>query len=173
MNQSLNRLNELSADDARSEFLKCCGSRAWAREMSAARPFATVKELLAESDRLWQALSEEDRLEAFRSHPKIGERKPAAGQSETAQAWSAQEQSRTQTASAEVLDALAERNREYENRFGFIFIICATGKSADEMLTMLERRMSNDYADELQIAAEEQRKITELRLKKLLEPLSR
>ena len=173
MTQSLQRLNELSADDVRSEFLKCCGSRAWAGEMSAARPFATVEELLSESDRIWRALSDEDWLEAFRAHPKIGERKSAAAQSETAQAWSAQEQSRTQTASAGTLDALAERNREYEKRFGFIFIICATGKSAEEMLTMLELRMSNDYEDELQVAAEEQRRITQLRLKKLLETLAR
>jgi OHCU decarboxylase len=173
MNQSLNRLNELSADDARSEFLKCCASRVWAQEMSAARPFATDKELLAQSDRIWRALSDKDWLEAFRAHPKIGERKTVAAHSETAQAWSAQEQSRTQTALVEVLDALAERNREYEKRFGFIFIICATGKSAEEMLSTLERRMGNDYTDELQVAAEEQRRITELRLKKLLETLAR
>jgi OHCU decarboxylase len=137
--------------------------------MTDERPFATDDDVLNAADRIWWMLGEEDWLEAFRAHPKIGEKKAAAAQTKTAQAWSAEEQSRTQTASAEVMGELAERNREYEKRFGFIFIVCATGKSAEEMLTLLEQRLTNKPAAELRVAAEEQRKITQLRLKKLLE----
>jgi OHCU decarboxylase len=169
MNQSLQRLNELSSRDAEAEFLKCCGCRNWASEMSAARPFVNVDELLTKADSTWQSLGSEDCLEAFRAHPKIGEKKAAAAQSQEAQKWSAQEQSGVNDAAAETMAALAEGNREYEQRFGFIFIVCATGKSSEEMLAILQARLQNDAEAEIAVAAEEQRKITRLRLEKLLQ----
>src|SRR6266550_3919387 len=168
MSQWLSRLNELSTDLAEAEFLKCCGSKRWAREMTDARPFADVDGLFEKADAIWRSLSQHDWLEAFLAHPKIGEKKAVAAQSEQAQGWSAQEQSGTQGALAGTMAALAERNRAYEQRFGFIFIVCATGKTSEEMLAILESRLKNDDETELRIAAAEQAKITRLRLEKLL-----
>ena len=169
MNQSVNRLNELSVNDAQAEFLKCCGSQRWASAMTAARPFAIVDELLTKADSIWWSLSAEDWLEAFRAHPRIGEKKAAAAQSKEAQQWSAQEQSGINDAAADTIAALADCNRDYEQRFGFIFIVCATGKSSEEMLAILQTRLQNDAETEIAVAAEEQRKITRLRLEKLLQ----
>ena len=168
MDQSLERLNGLSAEQAEAEFLKCCGSRTWAQAMAQARPFETTQALFERADAIFDQLSDNDWLEAFRAHPKIGERKAAGAQSETAQRWSAQEQSRTGEAATGVLEQLADANREYEQRFGFIFIVCATGKTAEKMLMLLKSRIRNPPADEMRIAAEEQKKITQLRLQKLL-----
>jgi OHCU decarboxylase len=136
--------------------------------MNEARPFATVAQLLVTADDVWSSLSSEDWLEAFRAHPKIGEKKASTLQSEQAQKWSAQEQAGTREATAETKAALAEGNRRYMECFGFIFIICASGKSAEEMLGSLNNRLQNDAQTELKIAAEEQRKITRLRLEKLI-----
>jgi OHCU decarboxylase len=169
MNQSITRINELSPQQAEAEFLKCCGSTAWAKAMGDARPFSNSDELSSRANEIWWNLDEEDWFEAFRTHPKIGEKKAATAQSAEAEAWSAQEQSESERAAAETKAALAEGNREYERRFGFIFIICATGRSAEEMLAALNDRLSNDPEAELRVAAEEQRKITQLRLQKLLE----
>ena len=169
MNSGLDRLNALRNEDAEAEFLKCCGSTAWAKAMSDARPFSNSDELSSKADEIWWNLDEEDWLEAFRAHPKIGEKKAAAAQSAEAQQWSAQEQSESERAAAETKTALADGNREYEQRFGFIFIICATGRSAEEMLAAMNGRLNNDAETELRVAAEEQRKITQLRLQKLLE----
>ena len=168
MSQSLTRLNELSALDAESEFLKCCGAKKWARAMVDARPFANAPAMFDKAEAVFGLLSDEDWLEAFHAHPKIGEKKAATAQSDTAQKWSAQEQSQTANAAAGVMEALAAGNREYERQFGFIYIVCASGRSADEMLTSLNQRLKNDRETELRIAAEEQRKITRLRLEKLL-----
>ena len=168
MSASLAQFNKLSARQAEAELLKCCGSQNWAHAMSASRPFLRVAELLEAADKVWWSLGEEDWLEAFRAHPKIGEKKAAAAQTEQAQTWSAQEQIGTQDASVNTMAALAAANKAYEERFGFIFIVCATGKSAAEMLTMLQARLANDRATELRAAAEEQWKITRLRLEKLL-----
>jgi OHCU decarboxylase len=163
-------LNSLSPAQAEAEFLKCCGSTRWAQAMTAIRPFKSIDDLLAKADSVWWSLDQEDWLEAFRSHPKIGEKKAAAAQSEQAQSWSAQEQSATSGAATEVMRALAEGNREYEQRFGFIYIVCATGKSSEELLNILNTRLENDAEIELRNAAEEQRKITRLRLENLLNP---
>jgi OHCU decarboxylase len=168
MDQSLSRLNRLSAEDAEAEFLKCCGSTRWAKQMSEARPFAGLEEVSVKADAIWSSLSAEDWLEAFCAHPKIGERKAAAKQSQQAASWSAQEQSQAQQAAEVTKAAIAERNRVYEDRFGFIFIVCASGKSADEILSALNDRLANDADTEMRIAAEEQRKITQLRIDKLL-----
>ena len=166
---TIDQLNKMPADEAEAQFLKCCGSLRWASTMVAARPFAGAQAMFDEADAGFNSLSDEDWLEAFRAHPKIGEKKAATAQSDTAQKWSAQEQSQTANAATAVMDALAEGNRDYEQRFGFIFIVCASGKSADEMLAMLNQRLANDAGVELQVAAGEQRKITQLRLQKLLE----
>lgn len=166
---TLEELNSLTSVAADEEFLKCCGSMHWARLMSDARPFADLDQLLQEADRVWWSLTEQDWREAFRAHPKIGEKKAAATQSAQAQQWSANEQSESQKAGDETKAALADGNRRYEERFGFIFIICASGKSAEEILSSLNERLENDSGQELRAAAGEQLKITQLRLNKLLE----
>ncbi len=121
------------------------------------------------ADRIWWSLGREDWHEAFRSHPKIGEHGAANPSGAQSQAWSQQERSGTAGARAEVLAELAAANREYENRFGYIYIVCATGKTSEEMLALLQQRLQNYPVAELRVAAEEQRKITRLRLEKLLE----
>jgi OHCU decarboxylase len=164
----LDWLNGLPPDEASKEFLKCCGSSRWAEQMVDGRPYESVEALAAAACDVWSSLEPTDWLEAFRSHPKIGEKKAAEPVSTQSHQWSGQEQAGVQAAGHETLDALAELNREYEEKFGFIFIVCATGKSADEMLAILRERLGNDVAAELPIAAAEQAKITELRLKKLV-----
>ena len=166
---TLDELHRWPAANVEAEFLKCCGCRNWASAMTAARPFADVDTLLTKADSTWRSLSSEDWLEAFRAHPRIGEKKAAAAQSEEARKWSAQEQSGINAAAAETMAALAKANQYYEHRFGFIFIVCATGKSPEEMLAILQTRLQNDAETEITVAAEEQRKITRLRLEKLLQ----
>jgi OHCU decarboxylase len=141
--------------------LACCGSRAWVRRMSEAGPFRDTEHLLETADRIWWSLTPADWLEAFAAHPRIGEKSGSR--------WSQQEQSGAAAAQAPVLAELAEVNREYEQRFGHIFIVCATGKTAEEMLGLLRARLGNDPETEIKVAAEEQRKITRLRLQKWLE----
>ena len=165
---TLEELNELTAQNAESEFLKCCGSGGWAQAMAAARPFATEEELLAKADDISASLADEDWLQAFRAHPKIGEKKAVTVQSLQEQSWSSQEQSAIQSASADTVAQLAEGNHKYEKKFGFIFIVCASGKSSAEMLAILNNRLDNDPRTELSAAAQEQHKITRLRLEKLL-----
>jgi allantoicase len=136
--------------------------------MANERPFETLNVLIESAHRIWWSLDGDDWLEAFRSHPKIGEKKTAETVSTQAQQWSGQEQAGVNTASAETTDALATLNRAYDQKFGYIFIICATGKTSGEMLAALRERLEHDAAEELPVAAAEQSKITELRLKKLL-----
>ena len=169
LQEGLARLNASSAAKAESELLKCCGSSSWARQLVARRPFADVEELITVAERIWWGLGKQDWLEAFSSHPKIGEKKAAHVQSSEAARWSEQEQAGTQAAAQEMLVELKTLNRIYEERFGFIFIVCATGKTTEEMLALIKERLLNDYTTELRIAAEEQRRITRLRLRKLLE----
>jgi OHCU decarboxylase len=168
MSEALERLNQASPEIARARFLDCCGSPKWARAMTEARPFAGVAALLEKASQIWRSLDARDWLEAFAAHPKIGARKAAPKQQAQSAEWSRGEQAGTNAASDSVLDALAEANRLYEQKFGYIFIVCATGKSAAEMLEICRRRLDNNAAAELEIAAEEQEKITEIRLKKLL-----
>jgi allantoicase len=162
------RFNELSAAQARQALLDCCGSTTWATQMLAQRPFASEKDLLEAADRIWNALAPADWLEAFHHHPPIGGSQAARKQSGQARGWSSGEQSRAQQASDEVRAQLAEANRAYHARFGVVFLICATGKSAEEILASARARLANDPDTERHIAAEEQRKITRLRLEKLL-----
>lgn len=168
MQQNLAWLNSLTAEEAAKELLQCCGSKRWATEMVTDRPYATLETLLARADEVWWALDRNDWLEAFRSHPKIGEKKAADKVSAQSQQWSGQEQSGVAEASQNTVDSLAALNEDYEQKFRFIFIICATGKTSDEMLSALRERLQHDPEAELPIAAAEQAKITELRLKKLL-----
>jgi OHCU decarboxylase len=168
---AIEQLNSLSEDEARHELLKCCGSDNWAQRMVAERPFVDVADLLGRAERIWWSLDAEDWLAAFRSHPRIGEQKAAEKVTEQAQKWSEHEQAGTRDAASETKQALAAGNVEYHQRFGFIFIVCASGKTADEMLAVLKARLNNDSAKELRVAAEEQRKITHLRLKKLITDL--
>ena len=159
----LHDLNALADDEAARAFLRCCGSTRWAARMSAARPFRDAEAIAGSSDAIWRALDETDWLEAFAAHPRIGERTSGAS------GWSGEEQAGVAGAAEQTRRALDQANRDYEARFGYIFIVCATGKSADEMLALLGQRMRHDAWDELRIAAEEQRKITRLRLTRLLE----
>jgi len=168
LNPELASLNALSPGQAAEEFLKCCGSKNWARRLTSARPFAGLDELIAEAERAWWSLDSEDWLEAFHSHPKIGEKKAAAPTAVEAQQWSEDEQSGIRDSTQQTLDALAKLNQTYEEKFGYIFIVCASGKSSEEMLAILRDRLKNNAAEELRIAAGEQAKITELRLRKLL-----
>lgn len=168
MNDEIEILNHASAVTAEAWFLECCGSRKWARMMSQARPFADIAELILKAEQTWQNIRAEDWLEAFAAHPRIGSVKAAPNQSQQSARWSSREQSGMQTATDPVRTELAEANRLYEEKFGYIFIVCATGKTAEEMLELCRQRLQNTPDAELQVAAEEQRKITEIRLKKLL-----
>lgn len=169
MNKELEKLNNIPREIAKSKFLDCCGSHRWARKMTEARPFADVSALIEQAEQIWWNLGTKDWLEAFAAHPKIGERKAAPLQQAQSAEWSKGEQSGTQTATESVLNELTDANRLYEKKFGFIFIVCATGKSAEEMLEICRARLKNETEAEIRIAAEEQRKITKIRLKKLLE----
>jgi len=162
-------LNQLAAEEAREELLKCCGATRWAEAVQQGRPYHNLEELLARANEIWWSLAEHDWLEAFRSHPKIGEKKTAQPVAAQSQQWSTQEQRGIQNATPDAVDKLAQLNREYEEIFGFIFIVCATGKSSDEILALVEKRLQNEPAAELPIAAAEQARITELRLRKLLD----
>lgn len=164
----LTEFNRLDEGSAVRELLRCCGSTRWARAVAAARPFASLDAVCLAADHEWRGAAPDDILEAFRAHPKIGDtrRAGAAGQ---APDWSAAEQAGAHGASDEVRARLAAGNRAYESRFGYIFIICAAGKSAAEMLASLEMRLHHDPAEELLVAAEEQRQITRLRLAKLVD----
>lgn len=152
-------LDALAPAEAEAKLLSCCGSRGWARGMVRARPFGTLDGLLAAADRIGDTLSDSDWLEAFAAHPRIGDR--------GARGAAAAEQSGALSAPESTIEALSRANREYETRFGHIFIVCASGKQAEEMLALYRERLHNDPATELRIAAEEQRKITRLRLEKL------
>jgi OHCU decarboxylase len=161
---SWNAVDEKSALDA---MLACCGARRWAGAMVAARPIASVVDLSAAADRIWRTMEEPDLLEAFACHPRIGDRKHAHASAKSV-AWSRQEQSTAAQAADRILSELAAGNALYEQRFGFTYIVCATGKSAEEMLAILNRRLASDRATELAEAAEQQRQITQIRLGKWL-----
>jgi len=168
VSEALVRWNGLPQEEAVREILPCCASSTWAARMVSKRPIQDEVSLLATSDVIWRGLGEPDWLEAFRGHPRIGEthaEKTAPAQSS---AWSAQEQQKAATADEAVQMALKWGNLEYEQKFRRIFIVCARGKSAGEILEILRRRLHNDEATELRQAAEEQRQIMHIRLKKWL-----
>ncbi len=158
---TLNQLNQSDFETARMALLDCCGSTAWAAAMANRRPFQDVTNLHTTAKEVWHTLGESDWLEAFAAHPKIGEKKTSAK-------WFPSEQSGMNDASERTTNSIHRLNAEYEQRFGWIFIVCATGKSAEEMHHALKTRLGNDPSTELVIAAGEQSKIMQLRLEKLL-----
>ena len=156
---TLDELNALPVSAAEGELGKCCGSSRWSTAMAARRPFRDAGELYRAADDVWSSLDGSDWLEAFAQHPPIGQR---------ATGWAQAEQSGTRDAASETLDELARLNHEYERKFGHVFLICATGKGADEMLAALKQRIEHNPASELRLAAAEQAKITRLRLENLV-----
>jgi 2-oxo-4-hydroxy-4-carboxy-5-ureidoimidazoline decarboxylase len=169
MNPVLERWNRLPLAAAASEILSCCGSKTWALGMAARRPFAQEKSILLAADETCRSLTEADWREAFLSHPRIGESKaPLAAQPQSAE-WSVEEQANVGFSRERVKSALAEANHEYERRFKRIFIVSAAGKSAEEILSVLQHRLNNDEATELREAAEQQRQITQIRLRKWMQ----
>jgi OHCU decarboxylase len=160
-------INAWSEARARAAFLSCCGASRWAEAMTARRPFASEAELLESARDFWRGLERADWLEAFAAHPRIGDVASLRRKMGQAAAWSAGEQIGMQDAADGVLQALAEGNARYDDRFGHVFLVCATGKSAGELLSLLQARLPNDPETELRIAMEEQEKITQLRLQKL------
>lgn len=166
--EGLRWLNSLTEKDAEAAFMECCGSSRWARQMLEARPFSSMAHLFQAVESICTELTEQDWLEAFRHHPPIGGKKEAAASSARARRWSKQEQLGARNAPAKTLNALVAANRAYQARFGYVFIVCATGKSAEEMLALAQRRLANDPGAEIRVAAEEQCQITRLRLEKLL-----
>ena len=160
-------LNALNPPEARAALLTCCHSDRWADSLVARRPFESESALLVTADAVWNELEPSDHREAFAGHPRIGDLDALRTRFAATAAWAEREQAGASTADEATLQALAEGNRAYEDRFGHIFIVCATGKTADEMLSLLQARLTNDPATEHPIAAAEQAKITRLRLGKL------
>lgn len=167
MNPVLDAWNVADPDKATHAILACCGAQRWADQMVAARPIPTIAALSEAADRIWATMDESDWIEAFACHPRIGERK-APSKSEQFSSWSKQEQSGTTSAAQTTMRQLAEGNALYEQRFGFTYIVCAIGKSADEMLRILQQRLASNRVAELKEAAEQQRQILQIRLGKWL-----
>ncbi|MEQ1919466.1 MAG: 2-oxo-4-hydroxy-4-carboxy-5-ureidoimidazoline decarboxylase [Elusimicrobiota bacterium] len=165
---TLDVFNALPIEGARGELLRCCGCARWADAVLTARPFRDRTALLAASDAAWVKTAEADWLEAFSHHPRIGGKDALREKFAATKAWASGEQAGTAAATEAVLDALAAGNAAYEKKFGHIFIVCASGKSAAEMLDLLKSRLTNDAAVEMRLAASEQNKITKIRLEKLL-----
>ena len=171
---TLHEFNILPKQKLMEELTKCCGSSAWVKRMLPFIPADDMIELLEDAEEQWWLCNEEDWKEAFSHHPRIGDlesltRKFASTADPIAIGWASGEQRAVTAASKEMIGALAESNLLYEEKFGYIFIVCATGKSAEEMLGLLQARLKNNREEEIQIAADEQNKITKLRIEKLLE----
>lgn len=168
MNEAVERINQAEKAEAESMFRDCCGSARWTSLMAAARPFASGKELMHTASAIWNDLETPDWLEAFSAHPMIGQTNPAPAQQAQSAEWSSGEQAGMNSSNDLLRQELFTANRAYYEKFGFIFIICATGKSAEEMLELCRARFGNDRETEIAIAAAEQQKITEIRLRKLI-----
>lgn len=166
---TLHEFNILPKEKLVEELTKCCGSSAWVNKMLPFIPADDLVELLEDAEEQWWKCSEADWKEAFAHHPKIGDIESLKKKFTSTALWASGEQSGVNAATGETIKALAEGNRLYEEKFGYIFIICATGKSAYEMLQLLQKRLQNDRTTEIQIAADEQNKITKLRIEKMLE----
>ncbi len=164
MTPGLERFNALPAGEAASALEQCFASRDWAGRVAAARPLEDFESLMAAAAKAWEKLTDADWLAAFTAHPRIGERGGHAPAS------SEREQRGVAQADPETLAVLAAENRRYEERFGHVFLIAASGRSAEEILRELRRRLGNDASTELREAAAEQRKITLLRLQRMLDP---
>jgi OHCU decarboxylase len=162
LSDTLAWLNALPRDEAEAHLLLCCGSRAWAAAVAAQRPYVRLAELMETADAVWSELGTADWLEAFAAHPRLGE---SGGH---APRQSEKEQSGIVQAGDATLASLAEENRRYEARFGHVFLFSAAGRTASEVLSAIRQRMGNNAATEVEVAAEEQRKITRLRLGSML-----
>lgn len=167
---TLDELNALSDGELDRALAACCGARRWVRDLMARRPFADLPDLLAAAGEAADGLQRDDWLEAFRRHPRIGDAEALRARLGTRSgSWSQAEQAGAARAGERILQRLASGNQRYEDRFGFVFIVCARGKSADEMLAILESRLPNQPAEEWRVAAAEQREITRLRLEALVD----
>ena len=166
---TLHELNTIPKQQLREELTKCCGSASWVNKMLPFFPADDLVELLEDAEEQWFKCSEEDWKEAFAQHPKIGDVESLQKKFASTAQWASAEQAGVNSASQQTLEALTEANKKYEDKFGYIFIVCATGKSAEEMLGILNERLLNDPKDEIEIAADEQNTITKLRIEKLLE----
>lgn len=164
----LSELNQLTNADAIAQFRQCCTAERWCESMATKRPFSTLAELKASADRCWATMTEKDWMQAFEGHPKIGDVSSLKAKYANTKALASGEQSGAAVANEETLLALKQGNDDYVEKFGFIFIVCATGKSAEEMLALLQARLPNDRETELRNAAEEQRKILQIRIDKLI-----
>src|ERR1700688_880013 len=163
---TLVEFNVLPSAQAETVLMDCCCSARWGASVASRRPYENVEAFHKAADAIWWNLERADWLEAFSHHPQIGD-KPASG-SQSARQWAEAEQTGARAATEEVKTRLARGNRAYFDKFGYIYIVCASGKSAAGMLAILEQRLQNDMASELSIAAEQQRLITRIRLEKLL-----
>ncbi len=161
---TLAELNGLDESAAAELFERCCGARRWVQQMVDARPFSSFEHLLRQSETTWKHLSAEDWKEAFSHHPKIGDLESLKRKFASTASWAAHEQAGVRSASEDTLRRLAEGNRLYEQTFGYIFIVSAAGKSAEEMLALLEARLHHSPEEELAVAIAEQQRITRLRL---------
>ena len=157
----------LPIEQAEEVLLLCCGSQNWANKMAQLRPFQSLEEVHNTAVRIWESLQVQEWLEAFAHHPRIGDRQALASRFASTRNWSANEQAGVEVAEEDILDRLASGNEKYSQRFGYVFLVCATGKSALEMLNLLEARINNSPEEELQIAQQEQQKIMLLRLDKM------
>lgn len=164
---NLEQINAWSEDEAQGMFARCCGSSRWSTVMAQLRPFDSQSSLLLAGKSAWWSLERRDWLEAFAAHPRIGDLNALAARFTRTAAWSAAEQAGVAGAEQEVLRELAQGNEAYEARFGYIFIVCATGKSAAEMLEIVRQRLTHAPEEEIKVAAAEQWKITRLRLEKM------
>ena len=165
---TITELNNLPVAELKEALSRCCGATGWIARMVAVFPVKDKQQLLGEAELIWFSCAESDWREAFTHHPKIGDINSLKEKFASTSAWAEGEQSSVRQSSQQVLEALAEGNRQYEQKFGYIFIVCATGKSAGEMLALLEARLHNSPGEEIKIAMGEQNKITQLRLEKLL-----
>lgn len=165
---TIEELNKLSREKTFDELFKCCGSTIWAQNLNDFKPFKNKEELLRLSDMIWTSCENEEVLEAFLHHPKIGDIKSLEKKFASTKEWASGEQAGMNVATHTTLTALADGNEAYEKKFGYIFIVCATGKTADEMLALLNVRLKHDADTELRIAKGEQNKITHIRLEKLI-----
>lgn len=171
MDKAIVTLNDLEPATARAALTRCCGATRWVVRMLEQRPFTDRAEVLYTADVVWWGLTADDWREAFAHHPKIGDLESIRARFANTRVWSAREQAGVQDASEAVLQGLAQGNQDYEAKFGYIFIVYAIGKSAAELLHLLQLRLSNDPETESHIAAEEQRRIIQLRLGKWLDEL--
>ena len=165
---TIETLNGLASSEAAAQFNLCCGATNWIKIMNQSRPFQNKNEVYQQAESIWFSLSSEDWLEAFTHHPKIGDIDSLRKKFHNTKSISKNEQSGVNDAEKSTLNILAKSNQLYEDKFGFIFIVCATGKSADEMLALIKMRLNKNADTEMQNAAKEQNKIIQLRLEKLL-----